>query len=110
VKRSSKRLKGERVEVMGLSMHNGTSFICVTDDCVTIHFPRKRYLSVLITHTIHVQDRGAKFFESLKDFEICGVLTKELRFNGQDSSIQSSWLFARSIKNGIGVITRWCYQ
>jgi hypothetical protein len=39
--------------------------------------------SVSTTHAIQTRDRGAKKFESLKDFEVCDVLEKELRFNVQ---------------------------
>jgi hypothetical protein len=39
--------------------------------------------SVSTTHAIRTRDRGAKKFESLKDFEVCDVLEKELRFNVQ---------------------------
>jgi hypothetical protein len=43
----------------------------------------KRDLSVSTTRAIRTRDRGAKKFGSLKDFEVCGVLKKEPRFNEQ---------------------------
>jgi hypothetical protein len=38
VRESSKRLEGERVEVMRLGMHNGMSFICASSNSVMIRF------------------------------------------------------------------------
>jgi hypothetical protein len=35
-------LEGEKMEVMGLGMCGGISFICVLGNSVTIHFPRKK--------------------------------------------------------------------
>jgi hypothetical protein len=68
--KSNKRLEDERVEVMGLDVHSGTSFICLAGNSVMIHFPRKRYLSISTTCAIRTWDRGAKKFGSLKDFEV----------------------------------------
>jgi hypothetical protein len=62
-----------------------------------IHFPRKICLSISTTHAIWTQDRGAKKFKSLKDFEVHSVLEKEQRPNRQDTSIQMTRL-ARSKK------------
>jgi hypothetical protein len=53
------------------------NFICAAGDSVMIHFLRKRCLSVSTTHTIQMQDRGDKKFESLKDFEVRSVHKKE---------------------------------
>jgi hypothetical protein len=59
-------------------MHSAMlSFICVLGDRVTIHFPRKRCLSISTTHVIQTRDRGAEKFGSLKDFEVRGVHKKE---------------------------------
>jgi hypothetical protein len=59
-------------------MHSATlSFICTVGNHMTIHFPRKRCISVSITHTIRTRDRGAKKFGSLKDFEVRGVHKNE---------------------------------
>jgi hypothetical protein len=77
-KGSSKRLEGERAEVMGLGVHSGIIFICAAGHSVTIHFPRKRCLSISTTCVIQMQDRGAKKFGSLKDFDVCGIHKKEL--------------------------------
>jgi hypothetical protein len=52
VGQSSKRLEGERAEVMGLGVHSGISFICAVGDSMMIHFPRKRCRSVSTTCTI----------------------------------------------------------
>jgi hypothetical protein len=66
-------------------MHASTlSFICTIGGSVTINFSRKRYLSVSTTSAIRTQDREAKKFRSLKDFEVRDVLEKELRVNRQD--------------------------
>jgi hypothetical protein len=54
------------------------SFICTSGDSVTIHFPRKRCLSVLTTCAIWRWDQGAKKFGSLKDFDVRGFDKKEL--------------------------------
>jgi hypothetical protein len=61
------------------------SFIWAADDSAMIHFPRKRCLSVLTTHMIRMRDRGAKKFRSSKDFDVRGVLEKELGPNGPSS-------------------------
>jgi hypothetical protein len=53
------------------------SFICTTDDSVMIHFLRKRCLSISTTHASRTWDRGAKKFESLKDFEVYGLHKKD---------------------------------
>jgi hypothetical protein len=74
VKRTSKRLEGERAEVMGLSMHSDNSFIFAVGNSVTIHFPRKGYLSLSTTHAIYTWDRGDENFGSLNDFEVRGIL------------------------------------
>jgi hypothetical protein len=84
VRQSSKRLEGERAEVMGLGVHSGISFICAVGDSMMIHFPWKRCRSVSTTCTIQTQDRGAEKFGGLKDFEAYDILKKEPRFNGQD--------------------------
>jgi hypothetical protein len=52
---------------------------------MTNHFPRKRCLFVSTTRAICAQDRGAKKFESLKDFEVRDVhknepLAQRIRF------------------------------
>jgi hypothetical protein len=84
VKESSKRLEGERAEVMGLGVHSGINFICALGHSVMICFPRKRCLSISTTRTIRMRDRGAKKLGGLKFFEVRGVLKKEPRFDGQD--------------------------
>jgi hypothetical protein len=53
------------------------SFICAAGDNVTIHFLRKRCLSVSTAHAIRTQDRGTKKFGSLKDFEVHDINKKE---------------------------------
>jgi hypothetical protein len=59
-------------------MHSAMlSFIYVAGDSMTIHFLRKRCLSVSTIRAILTRDRGAKKFGSLKDFEVCGVRKKE---------------------------------
>jgi hypothetical protein len=67
-------------------MHSlALSFICATEDNMTIHFLRKkRCLFVSTTRAIRTWDQGAEKFESLKDFEVRGVLEKEPRVNGPD--------------------------
>jgi hypothetical protein len=58
------------------------SFIYAVDHSMTIHFPRKRSISVSPTHAIRTWDRGAKKFGSLKDFEVHSILKKEPLSNG----------------------------
>jgi hypothetical protein len=94
VKESSKRLEGEKMGVMGLGVHSGTSFICTSGDGVMIRFYRKRCLSISTTHTTRTRDRGARKFGSLKDFDVHDILKKEPRFNRRDASIRSTQLFA----------------
>jgi hypothetical protein len=53
------------------------SFICTPSGSVMIHFSKKICLSVSTTRAIRTQDRGAKKFRTLKDFEVCGVRKKE---------------------------------
>jgi hypothetical protein len=53
------------------------SFICAAGDSVTVHFLRKRCLSVSTTFVIQTRDQEAKKFESLKDFEVRIVHKKE---------------------------------
>jgi hypothetical protein len=92
-------------------MHSAVpGFICATGNSVIIFSPRRRCLSISTTHAIWTWDRGARKIIGLKDFEVHGNLEKELGFNRQDSAIQSAQLFAQSIKNGIAMITRSCYQ
>jgi hypothetical protein len=59
------------------------SFIGAVGSRVMIHFPKKRCLSVSTTRLIQMRDRGSEKFGSLKDFEVCGILEKELLCNGQ---------------------------
>jgi hypothetical protein len=82
VRESSKRLEGEIVEVMGLGVHSGVSFICASGDSVTIHFLEKRCLSISTTRALWTWDRGVKKLGGLKDFHVCDILKKELRFDG----------------------------
>jgi hypothetical protein len=42
-----------------------------------IHFLRTRCLSIFTTRAIRTRDRGAKKFESLRDFEVYGIHKKE---------------------------------
>jgi hypothetical protein len=84
VKENSQRLEGEGAEVMEFGVHNSIRFICTAGDSVIIHFPRKRCFSVSTNRTIQTRDRGAEKFGGLKDFEVRGILKKELGFDGQD--------------------------
>jgi hypothetical protein len=79
IKESSKRLEGEKMGVMGLGVHSGTSFICASGDRVMIHFPRKRCISVSPTRAIRMRDCGAEKWESLKDFEVRGEEGTEIQ-------------------------------
>jgi hypothetical protein len=53
------------------------NFIWAAGDSATIHFPKKRCLSVSTARIIQMRDRVAKKFGSSKDFEVHGVLEKE---------------------------------
>jgi hypothetical protein len=50
-------------EMMGRDVLSDASFIGAACDMVTIHFPRKRCLSVLTIRAIRTQNRGAKRVE-----------------------------------------------
>jgi hypothetical protein len=58
------------------------SFIGAVGSRVTIHFLRKRCLSVLTTRVIRTRDQGSEKPGSLKDFEVYDILKKEPTSNG----------------------------
>jgi hypothetical protein len=51
--------------------------ICIADDSMMIHFPRKRCISISITRAIRMRDREDEKFGSLKYFEVCNIHKKE---------------------------------
>jgi hypothetical protein len=58
------------------------SFICTIGDNMTIHFPRKRCISVSTTRAIQTRNQEAKKFGSLKYFEVHNIREKEPEING----------------------------
>jgi hypothetical protein len=64
-------------------------FICATDDSVTIHFHRKRCLSVSTAHATRSRNREAKKVASLKYFEVRNIQEKEPEIN--DQTYQADW-------------------
>jgi hypothetical protein len=57
------------------------NIIGMTGSSMMIHFLRKRCLSISTSRVIRTWDKGSEKFRSLKDFEVCGVLEKELVSN-----------------------------
>jgi hypothetical protein len=82
---SSEKLEGERMGSDGTGCTNQHSALYAQQTTVSRFTSReKRCFSVSTTHVIQTRDREDKRFKSLKDFEVCDVLEKELRVNRQD--------------------------
>jgi hypothetical protein len=82
---SSKKLEGERMGSDGTGHTHWRSTLYVQQATLWwFTSQEKGCLSVSTTRVIRTRDRGAEKFGSLKDFEACGVLEKEPRFNEQD--------------------------
>jgi hypothetical protein len=111
VQQATKSWKPKEWEAMGLDELIDTQlYMRRRRQCDDSLPEKKRCHSVSTTYAIHMGDRGAKKFESLKYFKVCGVLKKEPIFNEQDQSIRSAWSFTQSVKRSAGVTARSCYQ